>query len=520
MKKIQLFWDIVECAVEHEPNKLAIVCNDESYTYFNLLRAAELFSNDLIKMGLQAGDHVALWSMNHACWPIAYLGIVRAGGVAVLFNYALPAEDILLLMRNTDVKFIAYGKNRELEANPLAVEAMARELGISVAQICDIRQDFNTRINSGEQADRLPPLNPDSKRTATIIFSTGTTANSKAVQQSQLAMCNNIICTYERLKDIHEMKKLIAVPLFHSYGLEVMLYNFMKLSSIWLADTFKPDKLLEIIHHNQIDSFNTATVTCRGIINHPQFTSEIANRFSFTGIGGSQASLEEMKTINDAFPNAQMLQGYGQTEACTFITTFFPGDSIEKMTTTEGKVLPCHEVKIIDSKGKWLDNGKNGEVVYRGSSMMNGYYKLPPEEQPFDKDGWIHTGDLGCLDEDGYLSITGRIKDIIIKSGENIMPSEIEAKILACGGVQAAKVLGVPHPTTGESVEACIIPEAGTWAGEEELMQQLNGKLNSFMMPSHFFLYDQFPLTENGKINQRVLKKDVISKLKKEIHTL
>ena len=105
--------------------------------------------------------------------------------------------------------------------------------------------------------------------------------------------------------------------------------------------------------------------------------------------------------------------------------------------------------------------------------------------------------------------------DIIIKSGENIIPSEIEAKILACGGIQTVKVLGVPHPVTGESVEACIMPDAETWNGEEELMQKLSGKLNSFMMPSHFFIYDQFPLTENGKIDQRVLKEDVIEKLAK-----
>lgn len=515
MKKVDIFYDILEQSTKQNPDRIAIACNDEEYTYRELQLAVDLFANDLIKMGLQPGDHVALWAMNHVCWPIAYFGIIRAGGVAVLMNYGLPVSEIVAQMRYTDTKYIAYGQNRELMSEKDVLKKVTELLDLTDAQICDIRQDFHGRIEQGEKADALPSVSRDSKKTATIIFTTGSSGVAKAVEQSQYAVCTNFCCAHDLHRDILGMRKLIALPLFHSFGLELMFCYLLHGSSIWLADVLKPDALVKCIVRNQIDDISSVAAVYYGIIQHSDFTREIAERFVYIGLGGSPLSPEELCAIYDVFPNAQLVWGYGQTEACTFVSANRPNDSLEKLTTTVGKKMPCLEVEVLNSQGDCLCVGEIGEIVYRGSSVMNGYYKLPPEEQPFDKNGWLHTGDLGFLDEDGYLHITGRIKDIIIKSGENIMPLEIEAKIMACGGIQTVKVLGVPHPVTGESIEACIIPDPETWNGENELLQQLKGKINSFMMPSHFFVYDQFPLKENGKIDQRVLKEDVIDKLKK-----
>lgn len=514
MKQPELFTDILALGAAHAPDQLAITCNDEGYTYKELQLAVDLFANDLIKKGLHPGDHVALWAMNHACWPIAYMGIIRAGGVAVLLNFGLPAGDIAEQMRYADTKFIVYGLNRELMLDPSAPQKMAESLNLAASCICDLRQDFHARIDQGENADVLPPENKDSRRTATIIFTTGTTGVSKAVEQSQYAMCCNSFCAHELLKERIGDRKIIALPLFHSFGLETLFFCLLHCNSIWLADLLKPDALLRTISDNQIDDITSVSSVIQGLISHPGFTAEIANRFIHTGAGGSYIAPEELRSINNAFPNAKLLYGYGQTEACTVVAMHQPSDSLEKVTTTVGKVMPCLNVDIMNPKGHCLPVGQIGEVVYRGNTVMNGYYKLSHEEQPFDVNGWLHTGDLGYLDEDGYLHITGRLKDIIIKSGENIMPSDIESKILACGGVHSAKVLGIPHPVSGESIEACIIPDPGTWQGEDELRHQLSAKLNSFMMPSHFFVYDAFPMSENGKLNQQALRSDVLAQLR------
>jgi len=513
MKQFELFSEILAFSAEKYPDRLAVVCNDEGYTYREFQLAADLFANDLIKMGLKPGDHVALWAMNHACWPIAFMGIIRAGGVAVLLNYGLPAKDIAEQMRFADVKFIAYGATRETAIDPEAPIKIAQILGLPAAHTCDIRQNFHARLARGEKADVLLPENKDSKRTATLIFTTGTTGLSKAVEQSQYAICCNFLSVFEQMRDVLHMRKIIALPLFHSFGLETLFFYLRNGSTIWLTAMLHPDDLVRTIIQNEIADITTVSTLLHGIIRHPDFSPEIANRFIQTAVGGSYMSPAELQFFNDSFPNACLLCGYGQTEACTFIGMPFSSDSLQKRLTSVGRPVPCLEVQIVDSTGKSLPANKNGEIVYRGSSVMNGYYKQSAD-QAFDKDGWVHTGDLGYLDEEGYLYITGRLKDIIIKSGENILPAQIEEKIRSCDGVQAVKVLGVPHPVTGESIEACIIPDPATWRGEEVLRQQLKEKLNSFMTPSHFFLYDQFPLSENGKLDQRTLQEDVVRKIK------
>lgn len=513
MKNFRLYSDILTKYAMEKSDHRALQCGLDHYTYAQLKQAVDLCASDLIKLGVQPGDHVAIWSYNSIYWPIAYLGIIRAGGVAVLANYGMPSNIQEKLLSFTDVRFFAYGLNREILIDPTSVQRLAQKMGVK--GIYDIRQDYIARIHAGETPDALIAESPDSRRTATLIFTSGTTDIPKAVQQSQYAMLQNSISCSRRLGDIPGERAIVALPLFHSYGLQIMLFYLMLGKTVCLTESLDPNVLVDALLTQKITDIFSVGILYISLIEHARFKHEIAPNIRFCGVGGSFTTPVQMMRFCLAFPNARFLCGYGQTEACTLISFHMPDDDLGKCSTTVGLPIDGLSMNISDASGNSMPVGKIGEVLVKCDFHMNGYYKLPPEAQPFDEDGWMHTGDLGYLDQEGYLHLTGRVKDIIIKNGENIVPSLIEEKIADLDGIQQVKVLGSPHPLFGETIVACIVPQPGAVIDSEEITRQLQKLLNSFLIPSHYLIYERFPINSQGKIDVRTLQYDMLSRLQR-----
>ena len=232
-------------------------------------------------------------------------------------------------------------------------------------------------------------------------------------------------------------------------------------------------------------------------------------------IAGGMSTPVQMMRLELQFANATFINMYGQSEAAP-LTMVRPGDLVEKRAQTVGKAIEGLDIRISDGKGGFLPDGEIGEVVARGNNLMNGYDRLPREKQPIDENGWLHTGDLGYFDPEGFLHLSGRIKDVIIRGGENISPSEIEAALNQLENVREAKVMGAPHPIYGESVEACVtMLNGGDDFDPEQIKASLRTKIARFKIPSHIFLYDQFPLNVNGKLDQRALHADMLTRIKR-----
>ena len=206
--------------------------------------------------------------------------------------------------------------------------------------------------------------------------------------------------------------------------------------------------------------------------------------------------------------------GYGQTEASSVISCSISTDPLERRLSTVGYVLPNIKVRFYNEGKGDVPLGMVGELLVKGPGVMNGYLGLPSEQQPIDSDGWLHTGDLARITEDGLLKLEGRIKDIIVRKGENISPLEIERIMLEEPSIREVKVFGVPHPTWGESVEACVVFE-GDVPDEEVLKKSLGMRMAHYKIPSNFFSYTAFPLLSNGKLDQRKLKESLLEKMKK-----
>ncbi len=503
------FYEIIKEHSVFRPEAIAFTENDVDYTYKDLKQAVDNYTLNLIERGVKPGDHIALWSYNSYSWIVSMLSIIRAGGVAILVNYSLPISDVVPLLKYADVKFVAYGENRDLRKGSDALVALKEGLSIGDNQLISINEEINKPASG-----KLEDFEDQPKRTAVMMFTSGTSADPKAVMLSQYSMLNCAVAQAHIIGKRIGNTSITALPFFHSFGMQTLLtYLFLGYRQI-IISALKPDIVLELIDKYKISDLFTVASVYLALIDLPSFRKSVEPYVRVCVIGGAVAKANHMIRLEKAFSNAAFMNGYGQTESSPGISLTRADDPTEKKLNTVGRPFPGIEVKIADDESAFRGENETGEIIVKGYNLMNGYYKLEQDRQAIDKDGWLHTGDLGYFDEDGYLHFEGRLKDIIIKNGENIAPKEVENEILKYEGVIDAKVFGAPHAVWGESIEACLCVREGVEVDEESLTEMLKGVLAPYKIPSHYFVYNSFPTQSNGKLNQRALKADMLIKLR------
>ena len=515
-RKELLFTTRLEHLAQNSGDLPAITC-ETTLTYHQLYDASRRCALSLAAAGVQRGDRVLLWGLNGADWLVEFIGIIMAGGVATLMNYGLNAEDVTRLTKNVDAKWALIGGNRVSAQDPKAAAQAVIEGGVPMDHIMPMADLFKASM------DLSRPIDPENFRmlaeqvrpedTQYIIFTSGTTSLPKAVQLSSYSTLSDVDAVNEYLKDDWQKNCCVALPLFHSFGLVCVLLSMCNGSHTHLIRDIKPNLIRDTIAENGIELLATVGAVYSGLTMLPDFESKLAGRLKLCVVGGGFTTPTEMMRVENMLGGGKMLIGYGQTECSPVISVNIPTDPLERRAVSVGRILPGLDVRIWREDTGFLKTGEIGEVVVKGPIVMNGYLGLAPEEQPFDADGWLHTGDLGMIAEDGLLLLAGRIKDIIIRSGENISPSEIEKVMMENPAIRQVKVLGAPHPIWGESVEACVVYN-GEAPDEATMRASLEKRLSKFKIPSHFFTYSEFPLNSNGKLDQRGLKADMLEKLR------
>ena len=497
---------------EH-PGRPAIVGSGGSCTYEELQKRIIGLANRLREMGVTKGSRAALWGYNSADWLTAFFAIVRAGGTAVLVNYSMGSADAAELLRMTETRFLLCGENGETKKNPEAMRTLASLAGIPEEQCLDLRPSSPelqaAYAGGGEEAVDASGEND----TAFIIFTSGTTSRPKAVQISQRALTFDADAFNNNISGYAGRSVCVAVPLFHILGLLMSYAYLCRGETVCLPANYKPETLIREIDANRISDMAAVGAVYLGLADAPDFEKNAAPHLHLCMIAGGMSTPVQMMRLELQYANATFINMYGQSEAAP-LTMVRPSDLVEKRAQTVGKAVEGVEIRISDGKGGFLPQGEIGEVIARGGNLMNGYQGLPREKQPIDENGWLHTGDLGAFDAEGYLYLAGRIKDVIIRGGENISPSEVENALNQLENIREAKVMGAPHPIYGESVEACVtMTDGGKSFDPEALKAALRTKIARFKVPSHIFLYDRFPLNVNGKLDQRALHADLLNRL-------
>ena len=406
------------------PGRLAIVGNGGSCTYEDMRRGILGLEKRLRAMGVKRGSRVALWSYNSANWLIAFFAIVRSGGTAVLVNYSMGSEDAAGLLTMTETGFLLCGDNGETKKDPNAMGKLASLAGIPKNHCIDIRPtalDLGHAFRDEAEAPESPDES-DENDTAFIIFTSGTTSQPKAVQISQRALSFDADAFNTNIGEYAGRSVCVAVPLFHILGLLMSFAYLCRGATVCLPANYKPDTLVREIDAYRISDMAAVGAIYLSLADAEGFEKNVVPNLHLCMIAGGMSTPVQMMRLELQYANATFINMYGQSEAAP-LTMVRPSDLVEQRAQSVGQAIDGLDVRISDGKGGFLPRGEIGEVVARGSNLMNGYDKLPQEMQPIDENGWLHTGDLGLLDENGYLYLAGRIKDVIIRGGENISPS-------------------------------------------------------------------------------------------------
>lgn len=526
---------------KNNPNGWAVRYTDRNYfrTWKELNDEADLIARGMMSLGVKKGDHVAIWATNTPEWILTLFAAAKIGAVLVTVNTNFKIFELEYLLRQSDTKLLVMiggFKNNDYVAT---VNELLPELKTTSGEIESEHLPFLKRVVFAGKETPEGMLNfedlkilggdfpveiyEENKKTlnnhdvVNMQYTSGTTGFPKGVMLTHYNILNNGKTIGDGMKFTKNDKLCITVPFFHCFGLVLAMMACITHGTTMVpVERYSPVPVMNAISVEKCTAVHGVPTMFIAMLEHAQF-----NNFDFsslrTGImAGSPCPIEVMKKVIDKMNMREIVIVFGQTEAspgCTMTTT---SDSIDKRVNTVGRAFPGVECKIIDPEtGDELPVNTPGEFCARGYNIMKGYYKMPEATaQAIDKDGWLHTGDLCTVDEDGYYKVVGRIKDMIIRGGENIYPKEIEECLYTCDKVSDVQVIGVPSEAYGEEVMACVILKEGEEMTEEEVKEFVGARMAKHKVPRYVRFVDSFPTNAAGKIQKFKMREEAIEILK------
>ncbi len=536
------FSQVLDEMVERYPDQLAF-----KYTTLDYTRTYSQFRNDvdkvaaaLISLGVEPGHHVAIWATNVPQWFLTFWATVKIGAVLVTVNTAYKIHEAEYLLRQSDTHtlvMIDSCKDSDYKAiiEELCPELKSIEPGqplysktlpflrnvISVGfemDGCLEWKDFVKRsvlVPQEEVRRRASAVKSDD--VCNMQYTSGTTGFPKGVMLTHGNIVNNGKIIGDRMDTSTADRMMIQVPMFHCFGMVLSMTNMMTHGgTICPLPYFSPKSSLACINDEKITMFNGVPTMFIAMFGHADFKKTDFSHIRTGIMAGANCPPELMRRAADEMNMKEIISVYGQTEASPGCTMGEVNEDIDHRVETVGSAFPGVECKIIDPEtGEELPDGQNGEFVARGYNIMKGYYKMPKAtEQTIDADGWLHSGDICCRTPDGYYKVTGRLKDMIIRGGENLYPREIEEFYLTHRKVSDVQVVGVPDQRYGEEACAYIILKKGEESNEDEMREYGNAHMAKHKVPRYFIFVKEFPMNAAGKILKYKMREDAIEKIK------
>lgn len=505
----RFFYDILAEQAVRAPDREAIIMGDTRLTYRELVDKVDAVAASLLNKGLQKNDKVVLWSLASAAWLCAYYGIIRAGGVAVVLNANLTLKDAAPLVEFADTVFLMYGRTHDCNGEASDAQKLADAFGLDANKCISIVSERFTNVASAVPNTTGWSVHDD----AYIIYTSGTTGFPKAVLTSQFALVNLVSKLAKATDSIRGKRALLGVPLFHAYAITVAWVYLSNGGTIVIPKALKANVIASLVAREKTSDLWSVATIYQGIIDDEGLAAMVAPKVRLCTLAGSYTSPVQFIRFETSLYNATFLNLYGMTETSSAYTITRPDDDISVRYNTVGRPVEGIEACAWDEDRGILPPGEVGEVITRGYHLKNGYYKLPAEKQAIDEDGWLHSGDLGVFDEQGNLRIVGRIKDLIIKGGENLAPAEIETQVMTHPSIATCRIFGYRDRIYGENLGACITLAPGATFDEADVRKFVKDKVGSYKSPVYYFVFDKFPLNANGKVDQINLHIDMLRRL-------
>jgi O-succinylbenzoate-CoA ligase len=487
------------------PNKLGVVCEDKRLTFRELNHRANRVANAVRGLGVQKGDRVAVLMMNSVEYNEAYYGIAKTGAVMVPLNWRLVASELEYIIKDSGARHLIYGT--EFTG---VVEEMIPNLELDNY----IHQGENTPAGHIHYEDWLDKASPEEPEIGAegddvqfIMYTSGTTGLPKGAMITHrnmfMASCNLNFSLDWSGSEIF----LLVLPMFHIGALAPATVNMHSGATSIVMKAFDPEGMFKCIESERVTSFLAVPSMLTFMLQVPEIKKYDISSVNTVTSGASPVPVSLIEAYTEYDIN--IIQLYGLTEAAGPVTTLNPEEALTRIGSC-GKPFFHMDVKIVDDDGNQLPPGEQGELITRGESVMKGYWNLPDATAETIKNGWLHTGDIAKVDEEGYYYITDRKKDMIISGGENVYPAEIEGVLYSHPDILEAAVIGMPSDEWGESPLAVVVPKEGAGLTEQQVIDYCNGRLARYKMPKAVVFTQEIPRNPTGKALKWKLREEFV----------
>ncbi|MEK9928517.1 MAG: AMP-binding protein, partial [Halieaceae bacterium] len=535
---IGVYFDRI-CAQFPTTDALVVRHQDIRWTYQELAQQVNNLAAGLLALGVEPGDRVGIWGPNSYEWVMVQLATAKIGAIMVCINPAYRTYELEFALNKVECSMLITAEHFKTSAYLDMLNHLAPELADSkpgelksqalphLRQVIRMGEEatpgmFNfanvCAMGSSVEKERLKQLQAELKPddAINIQFTSGTTGNPKGATLSHCNILNNGYLTGAAMGLNNEDRLCIPVPLYHCFGmvLSVLACVAHGATMVFPSAAFDPLETLKTVQEEKCTALHGVPTMFITELDHPDFSQFDLSSLRTGIMAGAPCPVEVMKRVLAEMHMEDILIAYGQTELSPINNMTLPNDSLERRTETVGRAMPWAEVKIVDEAGHVVPVGEKGEICTRGYSVMQGYWNDPERTaETIDKSGWLHSGDLATMDEAGYVRIVGRIKDMIIRGGENVYPREIEEFLYQHPAISEVQVFGIPDDKMGEEVCAWVQLNAGQTMSEEELKAFCKDKITHFKIPRFVKFVDEYPMTVTGKIQKFVMREEMLKDL-------
>ncbi|MBN9531472.1 MAG: AMP-binding protein [Alphaproteobacteria bacterium] len=509
------------------------------WSYYDLARAVDDLAAGLLALGLEPGDRIGIWSPNRYEWVVTQFATARVGLVLVNINPAYRLAEVDYALNKVAAKALIIAPSFKTSDYLGMMQTLAPELAeaepgrLQAGRLPHLRMvirmgpektpgmlnyDAVTRLAGPAQRARLDKitadLDPDDA--INIQFTSGTTGAPKGATLTHRNVVNNGWFIGERMRFTERDRLCIPVPLYHCFGM--VLANLACVTHgacmVFPGEGFDAREVLETVAAERCTALHGVPTMFIAELDHPDFRKYDLTSLRTGIMAGAPCPIEVMKRVVTDMGMREVTIAYGMTETSPVSFQSTTDDPLERRVATVGRIHPHVEVKIVDDRGRTVRPGERGELLTRGYSVMRGYWDEPEKTRDaIDEGGWMHTGDLATIDEEGYCNIVGRVKDMVIRGGENLYPREIEEYLFRHPKVQAVQVFGVPDDKYGEELCAWVMVKPGERLDPDELKDFCRGQIAHQKIPRYIRVVDEFPMTVTGKPQKFLMRAEMVKAL-------
>ena len=512
---------------------------DIDWTYRQLKQAAEEAAAGLLALGLEPGDRVGIWSPNRIEWVIIQFATAKAGLILVNINPAYRLAEIDYALNKVGCKALVIAERFKTSDYVAMVCELAPELGqCAPGALCSKRlpalrtvictsdeahpgmhrfsdiADLATDASRRKLAETAATLQPDEP--INIQFTSGTTGAPKGATLSHFGIVNNGYFVGRAMNLSHHDRLCIPVPLYHCFGMvmSVLACTTHGATMVFPSEAFEPDAVLATVSAERCTALHGVPTMFIAELDHPDFARYDLKSLRTGIMAGAPCPVEVMKRVFEEMNMTEITIAYGMTETSPVSFQTGINDPMGKRVSTVGRVHPHLQARVIDAQGRTVARGEKGELCTRGYSVMQGYWGDENQtREVIDAAGWMHTGDLAVVDDEGYCTIVGRVKDMIIRGGENVYPREVEEFLYRHPKIQEIAVFGVPDQKYGEQVAAWVKVRDGETLCDDDIKVFCDGQIAHYKVPYYIRFVDEFPMTVTGKIQKFIMRDQMVESL-------